>query len=219
MASRIYTSKRFKNMRYAADSMWEVEEFWKSDVTSAVVQSNYREMYYINTTRNVLVCDQSNVNYMHTFLIYYSKAAVSFLSLHTICRLRLLPLQSKSPITTDHENHTLEPKTRWISWSVADIWSFEIFQSERLVGRRSASHQYLNIHILMSYTPICYVRNVRRRVSGVKTYTYCLLWFNIMMNHQLGTVHAFKKTAPAPFLSAEIQITEWIKTERCKLTD
>jgi len=51
---------------------------------------------------------------------------------------------------------TLEPNMKWIGYSVAERWPFEIFQDARSVVGRSS------IYTLMSCTPLRYVRNASR---------------------------------------------------------
>ena len=67
--------------------------------------------------------------------------------------------------STVPENPTLEPNMQWIG-NIAKIWPFEIFEMRgrsSVVGR-SVGRSVVNIYLLslISYTPLCYVRNVAR---------------------------------------------------------
>jgi len=63
--------------------------------------------------------------------------------------------------SADPENPNVEPNMKCIGRPLAEIWPFEIFPNEMSVGRRSVGPQYILL-TLMSYTPLCYVRNVAR---------------------------------------------------------
>jgi len=64
--------------------------------------------------------------------------------------------------SADLKNPTVEPNMKWIGRPLAEIWPFEIFPNLRLVGR-SVGPQYILLLTLISYTPLCYVRNVARK--------------------------------------------------------
>jgi len=91
-------------------------------------------------TRNTLDCDQSN---------YSSHIPFSHIG---------LPVEfgqsGNSAIrSADLENPTLKPNMKWIRRSLTEVWPFEIFPNERLVGRWSVSPQYDDTS---SYTDLVY---------------------------------------------------------------
>jgi len=97
-------------------------------------------------TRNTLDCDQSN----YSSRIVFSHITIEF------GQTGISAIRSADP-----ENPTVEPNMKWIGLPLAEIWPFEIFPNERLVGR-SVGPQYILLLTLISYTPLRYVRNVAR---------------------------------------------------------
>ena len=125
----------------------------------------------ITKTRNVLDCDQSNdsshIIFSCTFTLEtnirigpdgpYQRYGHSKLCKTADGRdLGFGPTGSSAIRSADLENPTLEPKTKRIRLSVAEIWPFEIFQNARSVGRRSSILYIVLIHSSR------YVRNVAR---------------------------------------------------------
>ena len=100
-------------------------------------------------TRNTVDCYQSN----YSSSIVYSHIPIEF------GQTGISAIRSADP-----ENPTVEPNMKWIGRPLAEIWPFEIFPNVRSVGRRSV----LNILLLtlISYTHLCYARNVARGVKN-----------------------------------------------------
>jgi len=62
-------------------------------------------------------------------------------------------IQSAKP-----ENPTVEPNMKWTGWPLADIWPFEIFPNERLVGRSSVGRSSI---CTSTYTDLIYSSSLR----------------------------------------------------------
>jgi len=103
----------------------------------------------IKKTRTTLDCDQSN----YSLRIVFSHIPIEF-GQTGISAIR----------SADLENPTVEPKMKWIGQPLAEIWPFEIFKIERSFAGRSVLNIYTVLLLtLISYTPLCYVRNVAKR--------------------------------------------------------
>jgi len=103
----------------------------------------------IKKTRTTLDCDQSN----YSSRIVFSHIPIEF-GQTGISAIRF----------ADLENPTVEPNMKWIGQPLAEIWPFEIFKIERSFAGRSVLNIYTVLLLtLISYTPLCYVRNVAKR--------------------------------------------------------
>ena len=106
---------------------------------------------------SVADCDQSN----YSLRIVFSHIPVEF-GQKGIGAIR----------SADPENPTVEQNMKWIGWSLAEIWPFEIFPNVMLVGRRSVGRSSI---YNSSYTDLIYSSSLRyeRSTRGVKIKSAC----------------------------------------------
>jgi len=78
------------------------------------------------------------------------------------CQIGFRLTGSSTIRSADLENSTVDPNMRWIGWSIAEIWPFEIFHDARWIVGRCSSVGWSSIYTLMSWTPLCYLRNIVR---------------------------------------------------------